>query len=188
DWAPLAESDPVPGDPDELDRLVGQLRATATAIEQAAADLRTLAGVDGWRGQAADKFREQAREVAGSIERAFDRYDVTASALGEYSGALRTEQDNSVRALTDAQTAAEDVRLAEAAMEGRTDVDAPDYLAHEQAVTDGGVALAEARRKLGLAVEARDEAARTAKSKIQNVVEDDGLTTGFWGRVGDAIL
>lgn len=50
DWSPLAESDPVPGDPlDEVDRLVGQLRATATAIQRPAADLRTLAGVDFWQ-------------------------------------------------------------------------------------------------------------------------------------------
>ncbi len=47
DWSPLAGSDPVPGDPDEVERAARSLADMAEEITRQTANLRRLASAEG---------------------------------------------------------------------------------------------------------------------------------------------
>ena len=82
DWAPLAPSDPTPGDPDEVSELATHYSNTAKAIRTAVDALNRIhRESDAWDSKSGDEFREKTKETADSIDRAYDRYSKTASAL-----------------------------------------------------------------------------------------------------------
>jgi hypothetical protein len=120
DWSPLADADPVPGDPDAVAALGQRFQTTAQEIEAAAQRLRTMCGDAYWDSGAGEAFREQSVQTAGKLAAAFDRYSAAATALGanaadssastakrpNYAGALDQAQAMSLRALLPAQDAA----------------------------------------------------------------------------------
>ncbi|MBV9794661.1 MAG: hypothetical protein JO016_12055 [Actinobacteria bacterium] len=120
DWSPLADGDPVPGDPDEVAALGRRFRATAAAIEQASERLRTMCTDEFWESDAGVAFRSRSVDTAGKLAKAYDRYHAAATALGtdpgdtsgssaaspRYAGSLQHAQQLSRQALTSAQDAA----------------------------------------------------------------------------------
>ena len=191
DWSPLADTDPVPGDPDEVERIAVRYAETARALREQSAQLRALAGDRGWEGEAAGEWRHQGREVAGKLESVVDRYETAGRALAPTGGQLRSAQDESERALELAQDAERRARAADRAMdaEARRHVQAPpetpppdtSHLRRqdEQAADD----LARARSMLRRAVEERDAAATAAAHDIGDIIGGDGLDDGpFAGR------
>ncbi len=120
DWSPLAEADPVPGDPEEVATLGRRFRATAAEIDRAAARLRTLCTDEFWESGAGAAFRRRSDDTAGKLARAYARYHAAATALGtdsgdaapstsaspRYAGALNQAQRLSAQALASAQDAA----------------------------------------------------------------------------------
>jgi hypothetical protein len=120
DWAPLADTDPVPGDAYEVAVLGRRFQATAQEISAAAQRLRTMCTDVYWDSAAGEAFRQQSVQTAGKLSAAFDRYSAAAEALGtdpanpspstaarpNYAGALDQAQAISLRALQPAQDAA----------------------------------------------------------------------------------
>ena len=120
DWAPLADTDPVPGDAYEVAVLGRRFQATAQEISAAAQRLRTMCTDVYWDSGAGEAFRQQSVQTAGKLAAAFDRYSAAAEALGtdpanpspstgarpNYAGALDQAQAISLRALQPAQDAA----------------------------------------------------------------------------------
>ncbi|MBV9143162.1 MAG: hypothetical protein JO115_19985 [Pseudonocardiales bacterium] len=83
DWSPLAlSSDPVPGDPDEIERAARSLADVAEEITRQAANLRKLSTAEGWD---ADVNRPPAYpptpEEAGAERHRQYAYDEGLSAL-----------------------------------------------------------------------------------------------------------
>jgi hypothetical protein len=120
DWTPLADADPVPGDPDEVAVLGRRFQATAEEITAAAERLRTMCTDVYWDSGAGEAFRQQSVQTAGKLAAAFDRYSAAAKAMGtdpadsspstatrpNYAGTLDQAQSISIRALQPAQDAA----------------------------------------------------------------------------------
>ncbi|WP_326754168.1 hypothetical protein OHB56_24490 [Streptomyces sp. NBC_01635] len=52
DWHPVADSDPVPGDPEQVAALGQQLRRTAEELDRQIKNLRAVAEVDAWDSKA----------------------------------------------------------------------------------------------------------------------------------------
>ncbi|MFD9204690.1 hypothetical protein ACFVZM_00210 [Streptomyces sioyaensis] len=76
DWHPLAEKDPVPGDPEDIRDEVRKMKDTASTLRDQARILRKAADGDALQGKYADKIREKSgdlekhfRETAGRYER-----------------------------------------------------------------------------------------------------------------------
>ncbi len=125
DWSPLADSDPVPGDPYEVAALGQRFQATAQEINAAAQRLRTMCTDTYWDSGAGEAFRQQSVQTAGKLAAAFDRYDAAARALGtdpadaspsttarpNYAGSLDQAQSLSLGALTPARDAATTQRI-----------------------------------------------------------------------------
>jgi len=188
DWLPLADADPVPGDPYEVVRLSSSLRRIADGLEQQAETLRRLAGDQSWEGEAGPKFRATATDTANRLAKVYPRYEAAANALLGYESELVEAQAMSLRALQEAKSADQ----ARAAHERRLDEldradqgDSPEHEAVSARLDDAGTQLAAARRLLESAVHRRHEAARAAASHMSKVMDHDGLQDGFFDKAGD---
>lgn len=82
DWWPIAESNPVPGDPETLAALGKHMKNAAAAIQQMASQLTKLGSSEVWDSDAGEAFREKAKSVAADITKAHGRFQAVATALG----------------------------------------------------------------------------------------------------------
>ena len=120
DWSPLADADPVPGDPLEVAALGSRFQATADEIASAVRRLRTMCTDEFWDSGAGAAFRQRSAETAAKLNAAHARYAAAATALGtdpadlspstasrpNYAAALAQAQGLAERALHAAQAAA----------------------------------------------------------------------------------
>ena len=192
DWAPLAGSDPVPGDPAEIQRIAQQHARMAEELTAQAGNLRRLAGCDGWDADAGRKFAESAGEVAGQLEKTHRRYAAVAEALRGYSPHLeqaQREADQALREAKEAQAAAAANQPPAPGSPEATPPAEPDPAAdaarrrQQNAFDNANDALRRARQKLGNAVGLRDQQARRAAGHIREAIDHDGLKDGFWDKV-----
>jgi len=131
DWSPLADSDPVPGDPLEVAALGRRFAATAAEIASAAKRLRTMCTDEFWGSAAGPSFQQRGVETAAKLDAAHARYATAAIALGtdpadpspstaarpNYAAALAQAQGLAERTLPVAQAAARSQRVAMARLE-----------------------------------------------------------------------
>lgn len=205
DWHPLADADPVPGDPDGLSGYADGLTRRAQALASAG---DTVKGADTgplWTGLAASMYDEHRSELPPRLAEMGQRHSGAAAALKTYAGHLTDAQAGSLAALHDAQDAERRRVEAEAGVD--------EYLRHQQnenrlhrlAEAEGDHSyqrqpwtgpdwyarldhaegdLAAARKKLAAAVAGRDDAARTCAAALNGLLLDDqtghrlGLGTG----------
>src|SRR4051812_32343139 len=99
DWAPLAERDPLPGDPDTILYEAGRLRNMAAEITSQMETLRRI-GADGDAGgQYLEALRNSAKDVAESLESVRDRYSKVSGYLYSWAAELEDFQTKTVRVL-----------------------------------------------------------------------------------------
>ncbi len=199
DWSPLAGSDPVPGEPELVERAGRHYRKVAVAINGAATKLRRIADGQDMQSMAVNAFRDSANKVAEDIGRAHERYDGVGQALSGYAPQLQYAQDESVAALRQAKEAeaaqASAHRAAEAA-QGRIDsakgadttADQGDHRRALGAAEAAGGALGAARKRLQRAVEDRDNAAQRAINGINDVKDSGNLNDNWWDSWGAKVV
>ena len=204
EWAVLGEDgDPVPGDP-HAHTLLGQTQHnTADDIWREAGEINALASVEAWKSDAADRFRDAAGEVEGTLRKAYHRYHIASQAMGtqvrdgseaDWASAVELSQQMAARALKDAQAADADHRAA-AAKIGMLPPHTPDTdptliaLKKQQAAAD--TALSAAKSHLHAAKDVHDRAAKAAAERIHRAITHDGLHDSRWDKVrhsvGDAL-
>ena len=139
--------------------------------------------------------------MADDINKARDRYSVTATALKSYAGKLRTAQDDAEAAITlitsrqaELDTANHTASTAQQTLEdGKPEDKAANTTAAgkaQDAVTDAGKALSDAHAAWHTARDHKDTAAKTAITEIKEVVDgknNHGLKDSFWDNWGDII-
>ena len=88
EWWPLADADPVPGDPQPLAVLGRRMAGVADAIERMARQLPGICGSEVWDSDAGQQFRQRAARTAAGIGRTHRRFFIVAAVLGRdpYSG------------------------------------------------------------------------------------------------------
>jgi uncharacterized protein YukE len=77
------------GDPDELDRLAGQISAAATHVREQAGQARNKATTTQWQSTAASEFRGQVDKGSTALERSADELDRAAAALRAHAATVR---------------------------------------------------------------------------------------------------
>lgn len=82
----------LPGNPDALAERASTYASSASRIQRAADDLRSLAYAS--EAKSLDAIRDKSNQVAGDVDDAYGRYYGTATALTEYAAALRTAHKN----------------------------------------------------------------------------------------------
>lgn len=206
DWQPLADTDPVGGDPVAVEQAGDHYLRVAEAIEAAAASLQRIADATDTRSEAVRAFGEKSRGVADLVLRAQERYAGVGTALGRYSLGLTAAQRESSAALVQAKQAWERQQVAMATLEEvrrdqRTLVvgaepmtpkqaDVLDMARHraEASLNDAADDLVAAQRRLARAVADRDEAAETAAAAIRDVEDSGDLRDSWWDNWGKDTL
>ncbi|MFI8536690.1 WXG100 family type VII secretion target [Streptomyces aquilus] len=187
----MYDSDPVPGDPDEVAKLGKKLRGMADEIDKQARNIKALASVDGWDSDAGRAFHEIAGDASGRLKKAYDRYDEASRALGtkvqvgggesdEYASELDRAQRLADKGLQEYRDAEVDYKAASKVLdplEGKvlTGDDAVRHSKEGKKKDDAAQLMLEAEKKILRAKSIRDEAARRAARRIKNVIHHDGV-------------
>lgn len=204
DWHPVADSDPIPGDPDRMAALGRQLRKTAEELDRQIRNLKAVVDVDAWDNKSGKEFREKAKGNVKKLEAAFKRYDTAATAIGSevvevgggyqdklhagsrnYASDLNRAQEIADAALKDAQDAEERKGAAQRSLDGlsdkgkKEDADKDRQDLEDKRDAAGGEIDA-AREKINAAKKIRDDAAKRARESIDAVISHDSLKDGFW--------
>ncbi len=186
DWSPLTGSDPVPGDPDEIERAAKSLTDMAEEITRQAANLQKLANTEGWDADAGRTFAESAGELAGKLKKAHGRYSTAGGALKRYAPELRHAQSVADQALAQAKQAQGTVNANRPPAHPPTGQPTPEQASAErrrQDAHDEGIsALHAAQRKLTDATHHRDEHAGRAARAISDSIDHDGLKDSRWDK------
>jgi hypothetical protein len=88
----------VPGEPDELERLIARLAGFAATAGDAGARLGALES-GAWSGEAGRLFRDAVGEVPSRLTRAAAAFEAAARALSTYGRVLRESQAEAARAV-----------------------------------------------------------------------------------------
>lgn len=186
DWAPLAERDPLSGDPDVLSRGAEHYGQIAWTIEATVAKLRALAADTTMVSAAVSAIRAQMGEVADDIAKAQQRYTGVAAALRAYAPELENAQWSTGRARTKAHEAedlfsraATRVQAAQAALVPPA-VDSPELRSALALQADGEQLMAEARRLFDDAVQDHEDAGARAERWVNEGKSGDGLGDSRW--------
>jgi hypothetical protein len=194
DWSPLADHDPIPGDPSAVGAMAQHLGTVAARIR---AQVDTLGRLDAggiWDSDAAHVFTAAQREVPGDLEALATRYERVSDVLDEFQAELAGAQDELDAALARARVAQADLEAAAAGIARMEEWDeqacveaearSADHAGlpveqepwwgedHRAARTDAEARLASARTDAAAAVERRDQAAGRATWAVDLVIGD----------------
>ncbi|KAB1986934.1 putative T7SS-secreted protein [Streptomyces triticiradicis] len=205
DWPPLWDEDPTPGDPHEVAALGRKLRKTAEMIDEQARVIKALSSVEGWDSDAGRAFNEVADGAGDRLQKAFERYDEAAKALGEdvvdgeskeFAGELHRAQRKADKALADYREAKDDHDMAEREVKKFTDkhlvseipeADRPEYERWKKKQNEALHRIGQARKEVKDARDIFDDAGDRAARHIKDVVHHDAVRDpgGFMNWLAD---
>ncbi|WP_199896606.1 putative T7SS-secreted protein [Streptomyces niger] len=107
DWHPLAEKDPVPGDPEDIRHEVTRMKDLAKTLRDQARILRQAEDGDALKGAYADKIREKSGELEKHFRETAARYERVVGDLGNWANDLEGFQERADGILKAAKTADE---------------------------------------------------------------------------------
>jgi hypothetical protein len=176
DWHPLADADPVPGDPGAILEEVVHMKRVAAMLRTEARDLKAIAESEergqGLRGHYADALRDGARELEVRLRETAERYERVHADLTGWAGELEGFQSEAGRILRMAQAEA-----GESAGDSAGSADPGD---------SGGDATAAHRTSLAKVTAQRDLRAAHYAARIRDDI-DDTIKDSWWERCKDAI-
>jgi len=190
DFEPLASSDPVPGNTDEIAALGRRYTDTAAEIKAQAANLNKLAAgtIQGWTGQAAKVFQSHASDLAGRITKAQERYATAGQALSQCAGPMYAAQQSAYAAVWKAKDAQQTMRSNAPGPPPKPGSPPPTAEQKAAAATratayDGASTdLNTATTQFHNAVRDYHDAASRAAKAIENEINHDGLKDSWWDR------
>jgi hypothetical protein len=194
-WQPLGlDEDPTPGDPQRVTDEVSHLNSVATTILNQISALQKIAGggSDALIGEYADKIRESASDLVGTLQTVHERYTRVASALGGWESDLVAAQAMSLKALNEAEAPYQQLQLLNGPTISAPSTSPPtpqqqqEAAAHTAAVGKAQGQLNDAITDLHNAVQFRDDQASHWASKI-NSASDDSLRDSWWDSFKDFI-
>lgn len=171
------DSDPVPADGWDVRAVARDYDRRGDELSDAQDILDRLSRLEGWTGEAAEKFAVKSHEATGDLGKAAQKYHDAASALESYAGDVLTARTSTWNALQKAESA--DATARANPRSGFDPFDPPDFFdpettpeeaeqerqnqRHDAAMHE----LADAQREVRQAVEALQGAARRAAEQIR---------------------
>jgi hypothetical protein len=184
-WQPLGwDTDPVPGDPQEIGQEARLLASVANQIHDQIAALQKIASDQVNVGRTPDKIRSAASELAGSLQAVATRYQKVSSALAHWAPELEQAQAISIRALNEAEAPYAKLNQAFVAPPGdslhplKMQADIQDY---HHAMQRAQGELDAAKALLNQAISLRDTQA-SHYAGIINSASSDSLTDSWWDK------
>jgi hypothetical protein len=117
DWQPLRDSDPVPGDPEEIRAEVSHMVSVAQKLRDQAKNLQTISNEDKLKGKYAKGLREESSTLEKHMREVASRYERVHNHLTTWSNELegfQTEADKVLRRAKDRQDELEAEKAKEA--------------------------------------------------------------------------
>jgi hypothetical protein len=108
DWTPLADTDPVPGDPAAIRAEAAHMRRLAQGLRDQARELRAIAHTEGLRGKYATALRDNAADLESHLRQTAERYEHVRSHLTGWATELEDLQAESLAVLRRAHACAHD--------------------------------------------------------------------------------
>ncbi|MBC2900776.1 putative T7SS-secreted protein [Streptomyces cupreus] len=108
DWHPLAEKDPIPGDPEDIRDEVSRMKNLASTLRDQARTLRKAADGDALQGKYADKIREKSGDLEKRFRETAGRYERVVGDLGSWATELEGFQERADGVLRGAKQADEE--------------------------------------------------------------------------------
>lgn len=176
-WNPLADSDPVPGDAEEIRHEVKHMKGVASALREQARMLRKITDDDELRGKYAGKLREDSESLEKHLREVASRYERVHVHLSNWANDLDHYQAQADKVLANAQQAQEeldgdtkkkDTGNGKAANISENNADADPLLKY--------------RNQLNRIAGDRDEGANHYAKKIRDEI-DDIIEDSYWDDV-----
>ncbi|MFD7501544.1 putative T7SS-secreted protein [Streptomyces sp. NPDC059850] len=169
DWQPLAEKDPVPGDPEDIRAEVTKMKDLAKTLRDQARILRKVDDGDALKGNYADKIREKSGELEKHFRETAGRYERVVGDLGKWANELEGFQERADGILKAAKRADEhhaaEVKKKEAEAKKDDDKKAPED-------SDSDSHLASYRKQLNEVISERDTRAQHFANNIGDDISD----------------
>ncbi|MDG9708060.1 hypothetical protein [Streptomyces sp. DH10] len=121
DWHPLADSDPVPGDPEEIRAEVKHMISVAKSLRAQAKDLTRIRDDDELKGKYAGKLREESGDLEKHLREVASRYERVHGFLSKWATELEDFQTSADNILTNAKREQEEVDAAKKKAESSGD-------------------------------------------------------------------
>jgi hypothetical protein len=182
EWAPLADSDPLAGSPEEIEREAAVLRSMAAEMTWQVRTLKGMGTDTTLAGDYAVALRASATDVAAKLEKVIHRYSEAARCLSGWAPELEEFQSRTVTLLLRAQEAEK-----AAGRDIHADLFTPGVFPayqqfHATGLGDAPPELALLNKQLQAVLEEAEARGRFWAHQIAEAI-DDQLTDGFWDRV-----
>lgn len=188
-WAPLANDEPIDGDPGQVRSYGQDLERTARLIAEQAEALRALADPTAWTADTADAFRDQARDLEREISKAEARYSAVGGHVVAWAGMIedaRRQADLLRVAAQEQQRILDTTAEAEPQPDPMNPALPPQLSEAGKQVNDRRGRAQEEIERLRSDLERLLDEHRSNGQEIGRLIrasQDDGLNDGFWDRV-----
>ena len=103
DWQPLCDSDPVPGDPEEIRDEVKHMESVAKKLRDQAKNLQAISGEDTLKGKYVKRLREESGTLEKHMREVASRYERVHGHLTTWSNELEDFQSDADKVLHQAK-------------------------------------------------------------------------------------
>lgn len=178
DWHPLAESDPVPGDPDEIRAEVRHIKGVASSLREQARLLRGIGDDNELKGEYVNALRSESEGLEKKLREVAERYERVHGYLHSWASELEDFQRQADRVLANAKQAQDE---ADAEKKKASEKAKPGEPSPSPSGTDHDP-LSEYRLQLFRIEAERDERGDHFAGKIRDQL-DDAIEDSFWDDV-----
>ncbi|WP_107424713.1 putative T7SS-secreted protein [Streptomyces antioxidans] len=181
--------DLIPGNPDDIDDLVLELRAYAGAFQDGKDKLRPLELTD-WSGEGASEFRKSVDRLPKELTSGHDQFTHAASALAAYATKLRSVQKRCEPIIEEADAARAASKAHGKKVESYNDAvtRGDEQLPEKPSETDPGVSAMEGCiGRLDKLIEELQLVVDASKKKIDKAAEKAPDKPSNWQKVGSGL-
>ncbi|MGH4032442.1 putative T7SS-secreted protein [Actinomycetota bacterium Odt1-20B] len=196
DWHPIAESDPVPGDPEEIRAEVKHMVGVASSLREQARLLRGIDDDNELKGKYANSLREESGVLEKHLREVAGRYERVHGHLTNWADDLEDFQSRADKVLTEARQRQDEVEAEKKKQEndakhgsgdgdkgkGKGDKGSGDKESGSSGGDSDADPLREFRDRLETIKGERDDRARHHAGKIRDQL-DDVIEDSWWDNV-----
>ncbi|MFF3344713.1 hypothetical protein [Streptomyces sp. NPDC002779] len=170
DWQPLCESDPVPGDPEEIRAEVKHMISVAKKLRDQAKNLKAISDEDTLKGKYVKRLREESGTLEKHMREVAGRYERVHGHLTKWSNELEDFQSDADKLLRQAKEKQEEVEADKAKKSASEDKDVPN--ASPSGTSPADDPLQPYRTRLDTLTGDRSTRASHWAGKIRDEIED----------------
>ncbi|MBC2907180.1 hypothetical protein H4N64_37845 [Streptomyces sp. PSKA01] len=180
DWQPLCESDPVPGDPEEIRAEVKHMISVATKLRDQAKNLKAISDDETLKGKYVKALRDESSTLEKHMREVAGRYERVHGHLTKWSNELEDFQSDADKLLRQAKEKQEEVEADKAKKAASEDKDVPH--ASPSGTSPADDPLQPYRTRLHTLTGARSTRANHYAGKIRDEI-DDVIEDSWWDDV-----